>query len=62
MKLIRTNLFVIVTDTNLFYVEADNMEEALEIARERTSEYIKEIRAVSSYLFKKSTKTITVEV
>lgn len=62
MGLIRTNLFVIVTDTNLFYVEADNMEEALEIARERTSEYIKEIRAVSSYLFKKSTKTITVEV
>ena len=62
MKLIRTNLFAIVTDTNPFYVEADNMEEALEIARERTSEHIKEIRAVSSYLFKKSTKTITVEV
>lgn len=62
MGLIRTNLFVIVTDTNLFYVEADNMEEALEIARERTSECIKEIRTVSSYLFKKSTKTITVEV
>ena len=62
MGLIRTNLFVIVTDTNLFYVEADDIEEALEIARERTSEHIKEIRAVSSYLFKKSTKTITVEV
>lgn len=62
MGLIRTNLFVIVTDTNSFYVEADNMEEALEIARECTSEHIKEIRAVSSYLFKKSTKTITVEV
>lgn len=61
MGLIRTNLFVIVTDTNPFYVEADNMEEALEIARECTSEHIKEIRAVS-YLFKKSTKTITVEV
>ena len=62
MGLIQTNLFVIVTDTNPFYVEADNMEEALEIARERTSECIKEIRTVSSYLFKKSTKTITVEV
>lgn len=62
MGLIRTNLFVIVTDTNLFYVEAYSMEEALEIARSHTSEYIKEIRAVSSYLFKKSTKTITVEV
>lgn len=62
MGLIRTNLFVIVTDTNPFYVEADNMEEALEIARSRTSDHIKEIRAVSSYLFKKSTKTITVEV
>ena len=61
MKLIRTYLFVIVTDTNPFYVEADNMEEALEIAREHTSECIKEIRAVS-YLFKKLTKTITVEV
>ena len=62
MKLIQTNLFAVVTDIYSFYVEADNMEEALEIARSRTSEYIKEIRAVSSYLFKKSTKTITVEV
>ena len=62
MGLIRTNLFAVVTDTNLFYVEADDMEEALEIARSHTSEYIKEIRAVSSYLFRKSTKTITVEV
>ena len=61
MKLIQTNLFAVVTDICSFYVEADNMEEALEIARECTSEYIKEIRAVS-YLFKKSTKTITVEV
>ena len=62
MKLIQTNLFAIVTDTNLFYVEADDMEEALEIARSRTSDHIKEIRVVSSYLFRKSTKTITVEV
>lgn len=62
MKLIRTYLFVIVTDTNPFYVEADNMEEALEIARNHSSEHIREIRVVSSYLFKKSTKTITVEV
>ena len=62
MGLIQTNLFAVVTDIYQFYVEADNMEEALEIARSRTSEYIKEIRAVSSYLFKKSTKTITVEV
>ena len=61
MKLIQTNLFAVVTDICSFYVEADNMEEALEIARECTSEHIKEIRAVS-YLFKKSTKTITVEV
>ena len=62
MKLIQTNLFAVVTDIYPFYVEADNMEEALEIARSSTSEYIKEIRAVSSYLFKKSTKTITVEI
>lgn len=62
MGLIQTNLFAIVTDIYTFYVEAGNMEEALEIARERTSECIKEIRTVSSYLFKKSTKTITVEV
>ena len=62
MKLIQTNLFAVVTDIYTFYVEADNMEEALEIARNHTSEYIREIRAVSSYLFKKSTKTITVEV
>ena len=62
MKLIQTNLFTVVTDIYSFYVEADDMEEALEIARSHTSEYIKEIRAVSSYLFKKSTKTITVEV
>lgn len=61
MKLIQTNLFAVVTDICSFYVEADNMEEALEIARECTSEHIKEIRAVS-YLFKKSTKTITVEI
>ena len=62
MGLIQTNLFEVVTDIYPFYVEADNMEEALEIARSRTSEHIKEMRAVSSYLFKKSTKTITVEV
>lgn len=62
MGLIRTNLFAVVTDICLFYVEADSMEEALEIAKSHTSEYIKEIRAVSSYLFRKSTKTITVEV
>ena len=61
MKLIQTNLFAVVTDICSFYVEADSMEEALEIARSHTSEHIKEIRAVS-YLFKKSTKTITVEV
>ena len=60
MGLIRTNLFEVITDYP-FYVEADDMEEALEIARNHTSEHIKEIRAVS-YLFKKSTKTITVEV
>lgn len=53
---------MIVTDTNPFYVEADNMEEALEIAREKTAEFIKEVRYISSYLYRKSTKTITVEV
>ena len=62
MKLIQTNLFAVITDICSFYVEADNMEEALEIARSHTSEYIREIRTVSSYLFRKSTKTITVEV
>ena len=62
MGLIRTNLFEVITDIHPFYVEADNMKEALEIARNHTSEHIREIRAVSSYLFKKSTKTITVEV
>ena len=61
MGLIRTNLFAVVTNYP-FYVEAEDMEEALEIARNHTSENIREIRAVSSYLFKKSTKTITVEV
>ena len=61
MGLIRTNLFAVVTSYP-FYVEADDMEEALEIARNHTSEHIREIRAVSSYLFKRSTKTITVEI
>lgn len=61
MKLIQTNLFAIVTNYP-FYVEADDMEEALEIARNYTSDHIREIRAVSSYPFKKATKTIIVEV
>lgn len=61
MGLIRTNLFAVVTSYP-FYIEADDIEEALEIARNHTSEHIREIRAVSSYLFKKSTKIITVEV
>ena len=29
MKLIQTNLFAVVTDIYPFYIEADNMEEAL---------------------------------
>ena len=62
MKLIQTNLFTVVTDIYPFYVEADNMEEALEIARNYTSDHIRETRSVSSYLFKMATKTITVEV
>lgn len=33
MGLIRTNLFAVITDIHPFYVEADNMEEALEIAK-----------------------------
>ena len=45
MGLIRTNLFAVVTSYP-FYVEADDMEEALEIARNHTSEHIREIRAV----------------
>ena len=61
MGLIRTNLFAVVTNYS-FYVEAEDMEEALEIARNHTSEHIREIRAISSYLFKRSTKTITVEI
>ena len=61
MRLIQTNLFEVVTNYP-FYVEAEDMEEALEIARNHSSEHIREIRVVSSYLFKKSTKTITVEV
>lgn len=55
MKLIQTNLFAIVTNYP-FYVEADDMEEALEIARNYTSDHIREIRAVSSYLLKSQLK------
>lgn len=62
MKLIRTDLYVAITSNNTFYIEADSLEEALEIAREKTTEFIKEVRYISSYLYKKSIKTITVEV
>lgn len=62
MKLIRTDLYVAITSNNTFYIEADSLEEALEMAREKTTEFIKEVRYISSYLYRKSTKTITVEV
>ena len=62
MKLIRTDLYVAITSNNTFYIEADSLEEALEIAREKTAEFIREVRYISSYLYRKSTKTITVEV
>ena len=62
MNLIRTSLYIAVTEDYSFYLEADSLEEALEIAREKTSDLIIEVRYVSSHLYKKSTKTITVEV
>lgn len=62
MKLIRTDLYVAITSNNTFYIEADSLEEALEMAREKTTEFIKEVRYISGYLYRKSTKTITVEV
>lgn len=62
MKLIRTDLYIAITNSNSYYLEADSLEEAIEIAREKTTEFIKEVRYISGYLYKKSTKTITVEV
>lgn len=64
MKLIRTDLYIAITTTNSYYLEADSLEEALEMARECTSEFefIKEVRYISGYLYKKSTKTVTVDV
>lgn len=62
MKLIRTDLYIAITNNNSYYLEADSLEEAIEIAREKTVEFIKEVRWISSYLYRKSTKTITVEV
>lgn len=62
MKLIRTGLYIAITKDDSFYLEADSLEEALEIAREETSEFIKEVRWISNYLYKKSTKTVTVEI
>ncbi|MGN0966522.1 MAG: hypothetical protein ACI4OP_02895 [Candidatus Coprovivens sp.] len=71
MKLIKQTLFSI-TITRAGYeetylsVEAENMEEALQIAREVIKENYKEWRissiAVSRPCYRTSTKTITVEV
>lgn len=62
MKLIRTDLYIAITNNNSYYLEADSLEEAIEMAREKTTEFIREVRYISGYLYKKSTKTITVEV
>lgn len=71
MKLIKQTLFSITiiralyTD-NYFSVEAENMEEALQIAREVIKEDYKEWKigsiAVMRPCYRTSTKTITVEV
>lgn len=62
MKLIKTSLYIAITKNDSLYLEADSLEEALEIARAKTTEFIKELRYISSYLYKKSTKTVTVEI
>ena len=62
MKLIRTDLYIAITNNNSYYLEADSLEESIEMAREKTTEFIREVRYISGYLYKKSTKTITVEV
>lgn len=62
MKLIRTDLYIAITTNNSYYLEADSVEEAIEMVREKTTEFIKEVRYISGYLYRKSTKTITVEV
>ncbi|MGM9533554.1 hypothetical protein [Intestinibacter sp.] len=62
MKLIRTDLYIAITNNNSYYLEADSLEEAIEMAREKTADFIKEVRWISDCLYRKSTKTITVEV
>lgn len=72
MKLIKQTLFKIElykpgTQWNdIFFVEADDFEEALIIASEVLKDYYEEwnIKSINSYapLFKSLTKTITIEV
>ena len=72
MKITKQTLFKIelyksgVQWTDVFFVEADNFEEALAIAKEVTIKYYKDwsIKSINSHapLFKSLTKTITIEV
>lgn len=72
MKLIKQTLFKIELSkigtqwTEIFFVESDNFEEALSIAKEVVKTQYKEweIRSINVYapLFKSTTKVITVEI
>ena len=72
MKIIKQSLFKIELSkpgtqwNDIFFVEADDFEEALSIAKEVLKHHYEEwsIKSISSYapLFKSTTKTITVEV
>ena len=71
MKTIKQTIFKIELShpnqwSDIFFVEADNFDEALSIAKEVLKHHYEEwsIKSISSYapLFKSTTKTITVEV
>ena len=71
MKTIKQTIFKIELShpnqwSDVFFVEADNFDEALSIAKEVLKHHYEEwsIKSISSYapLFKSTTKTITVEV
>ena len=72
MKLIKQTLYNVTLSkpkiqwNDVFFVEADNFDEALNIAKEVLKHHYEEwsIKSISSYapLFKSTTKTITVEL
>ena len=71
MKLIKQSLFQIEIskperDTDIFFVEADNLETALVIAKETIKEHYKEwqVHSITAYApcYKSTTKTVTIDL